>query len=134
MLLTADQKLQIVLAGAKTTLNAHGTVAYEDVPLGANLDPTSPKFPQYGTADFDTNGVTVVDVVPAPAAGFVRRILAVHLNNLDTGTITFSLNKYSLSLAASLGVFWKWTAATLYQVQYARESGWKMFTSAGVTE
>ena len=134
MQLTSDQKLQIVLAGAHTSLDMNGITNYEDIPLGPKMDPQGIVFPQPGSLNWASNGVTAVDICGAPAVGFVRRVQSILIDNLDTGTDVASFQTYSISGAAVLKVIWKWSIATLYQVQYTFSGGWKMFTSAGVTE
>jgi hypothetical protein len=134
MMLTSDQKLQIVLAAAHTTLDAQGVVDYEDIPLGASLDPTAPRFPQPGSVAFSTNGVTAVDICPAPASGFVRRITNIMLNNTDTGTITPSIQIFGITAAAVLKVIAKFTRATLEQYTYTHASGHQGYSVALVRQ
>lgn len=134
MELTAGQKLQIIFAAAKTSLDAQGTLDYEDIPLGAQLDPTAPRIPQPGFVDFTTNGVTAVDICPEPPAGVVRRITNIMLNNLDTGTITPSLRKFNTVTVAAGVVIAKFTRATLEQYTYTQQAGHQGYSVALVRQ
>lgn len=133
MNLSSDQKLQIVLAGAKNTSDMQGTTNYEDIPL-ANLDPSVSRIPIPGSLDFTTNGVAAVDICAAPQVGFQRKITSILINNIDAASCTYTIQKYGVTAAAVTSKPWKWVIATLYQAVYTASGGWKMFTSAGVTQ
>jgi hypothetical protein len=127
MILQSTQSLNIVLAGAKTTLDAIWYVSWEDVPVSGNIQGLTPLLGLPGSASGVTNGVTSVPVVPAPAAGFCRRILSIQLNNADTGAIT---PNWTINDNGTNRVVFKGTRATLEQANYTFAGGWQGYSAA----
>lgn len=126
MNLTGTQKLQAILAGAKTSLDAVYTVNYTDIPLSPGANPISN--PQ--SAQGSTNGSTAVDVVAAPPAGYIRQVDSIILNNADTGSITLSFRINDGAASPTTYVFWKGTRATLEQLFYSRTAGFQGYSVA----
>lgn len=89
---TPTRSLQIVLSGAKNTLDAQFLATYSDVPVGGAhmVAMRDVPFSNPGT----TNGVTSAVVVPAPPGNTAyRRVLkSLSLSNVDTAAITLSIN------------------------------------------
>lgn len=122
---STTKKLQIVLAGAKTTLDANWSASWEDTPnVGGPYAGLSG-----GQAHGATNGATAVDLVPAPGAGVTRRLTSLWLNNSDTGTITLSIQIVDSS-GPTTRVVWKGTRATLEQLSYENGAGFQAFSVA----
>lgn len=74
------ESLTIVLAGAKTTVDANYSVLYD----GDNPSPSNPVG--------NTNGTTAVTML-AGVLNAVRTVRAIHLFNADTGAITATIKK-----------------------------------------
>jgi len=72
---TTTRKLQVVLTAAKTTLDMPVIVDY--------VDNTTTTFTP-GTYPSNTNGVTLVDILPAPAASTQRKVNSISIYNYDT--------------------------------------------------
>ena len=70
-----NRKLQVVLTAAKTTLDMPVIIDY--------VDNTSTTFTP-GTYPSNTNGVTLVDILPAPAASTQRKVNSISIYNYDT--------------------------------------------------
>jgi hypothetical protein len=77
-----NRKIQVVLTGAKTTLDMPITVDYID---------TTPISTKSGLISTTTNGVTTVDVVPAPDAHIERKIRSLTVYNKDTAAKTIQI-------------------------------------------
>jgi hypothetical protein len=76
---TTTRKLQIVLTGAKTTL---------DMPVVVDwVDNTTTTFTP-GVTPTTTNGVSLVDILAAPAAATQRKVNGLTIVNLDTAVKT----------------------------------------------
>ena len=126
MLIDSGSSLNIVLAGAKTTLDAIWNVSFEDIPNGGMQQGIAiAGLP--GRASGVTNGATPVAMVAAPATGYTRRVLAIQLNNADTGAITVS---FSLTDNGTARVLFKGTRATLEQLTYTNVLGFQAFSVA----
>lgn len=125
IVLDSTKKLRIVLAGAKTSLDAPITVHYEDVPAGGSAAgaPAS----AWGSFSTLTNGVTVVDICASPSSGFTRKVHSIHLYNIDTGTITPTISTYDGTTTTPL---LKGTRATLESLTYENGFGWKAYSVA----
>ena len=83
MHLSSVQKLQIVLTAAKTTNDMPVVVEWIDI---SNI-----ALPSFQTTPTNTNGVTIVDIVAAPAALIQRKISALTVTNRDTATKTVEI-------------------------------------------
>ena len=81
----SNKKLQIVLAGAKATLDCPVHVSFEDVKRDAVWPPQS--------VESVTNGVTIVDICPAPDDSVSRNITEIVVYNRDTAAITLFIQK-----------------------------------------
>lgn len=76
---TTTRKLQIVLTGAKTTL---------DMPVVVDwVDNTTTTFTP-GVTPTTTNGIGLVDILAAPSASTQRKVNGLTINNIDTATKT----------------------------------------------
>ena len=73
---STTRKLQLVLKAAKTTLDMPVTVDYVDV--------TATALPVAGLALSNSNGVTIVDILAAPAASTQRKVNGITIYNKDT--------------------------------------------------
>lgn len=123
MILDSLTKIQVVLAGAKTTLDCPITVDYAD-----NLA----NGPTPGSGVATTNGVTAVDVLAAPAAGVIntawRKLENFSLVNKDTGAITATVQSYAGTTATPIV---KVTLAVGDQLCYNTARGWYVLDAAG---
>lgn len=128
MKLDSTRSLNIILAGAKTTLDAIWYVTAEDTP--ANYKPmiASPADPAPVNFDGTTNGVTAVVLVPAPSKGWVRTITGIFLYNIDTGSITPS---FEIISGVNTRKIFTPVLATLENLHYSPGFGWKCYTTAG---
>lgn len=77
--------LEVILAGAKTTLDANCYASFYDVPARTKMD-----YGEYqgATNTTDTNGIAAVTLVLSPAANTVRNIEYVSVHNYDSAAIT----------------------------------------------
>lgn len=122
IVLDSTKKLRIVLAAAKTTLDAPITVNYEDVPVASSTAQPVP-----GSFSAVTNGTTVVDICASPSAGYMRKVLSIQLYNIDTGTITPTISTYDGTTTTPL---LKGTRATLESLTYEDRGGWQAYSVA----
>lgn len=115
-------KLQLVLAGAVSTVQPTGQASWEDLPDRPSVG-DRPE-PILGANDFTLNSTTAVDVVPAAPAGYRRRVKSVMLFNGDNATITVSVQRNLISANTNVVVL-KGTRATLENLQYIEGRGWQ---------
>ncbi|MDB4876455.1 MAG: hypothetical protein JWM41_2901 [Gemmatimonadetes bacterium] len=89
---TTSRKLQVVLAGAKSTVDAAWTVNFQDASPAGGIGGGPPTAFQQ-EANGTTNGATAVDMVPAPPAGanLVRSVTTLTLFNADNAAITATI-------------------------------------------
>ncbi|MDB4893138.1 MAG: hypothetical protein JWL61_4993 [Gemmatimonadetes bacterium] len=125
IVLDSTKKLRIVLAAAKTTLDASVTVHWEDVPAGGNS--VGAPVSVWGSLSTVTNGTTVVDICASPSTGYTRKITSIHLYNVDTGTITPTISTYDGTTTSPLI---KGTRATLETLSYEDRGGWQGYSVA----
>lgn len=113
------RKLQVVLAGAKATNDCPVTVDYVDVTatsMTAGFTPTN------------TNGVTAVDVLAAPAASTQRKVNGITLYNADTASITATV-RYNDN--ATLYTLWKGTLAVGDTLNFTDTAGFFVVDASG---
>lgn len=124
MYLDPTQSLQIVLGGAKTSLDALGQLSYELVPVNTGTPGAPVAMPIGYTVPFTTNGATAVPLVPAPPANMIARVVSIQLNNADTGSITPSFQIITtVAAVATTRTVLKFTRATLEQFNYTLAGG-----------
>jgi len=120
MFLTSTlQKLQVQLAGAKATLDCPITIDFVDI-SGGTLVP--------GEQITNTNGVTVTDILTAPAALYQRKVNGLSLNNIDTAPITATI------IYNDNGTNYKQHTVTLQigdVLTYTDQQGWVTFNGSG---
>ena len=89
---STTRSLTVVLAGAKTSLDAQFIATYEDRPVSPALGNTALAVPF--TNQGTTNGVTAAVVMPSPAGlpAYRRVLKSLQFNNVDTGAITVTFN------------------------------------------
>lgn len=120
MILNATtRKIQVVLGEAKTTNDCPIVADYFD----SGVTPA-------GAASFlNSNGVTAVDAVPAPAAGYTRIVNSLTLNNKDTvshtATVRFNDNGTTYDM-------FKATLPPGYTLVYTKSEGWSVLSTTGL--
>lgn len=121
MLLDATtRKLQLVLTAAMTTANMPVSVYY--------VDSSASALPVSGIAPTNSNGVTYVDILAAPAASTQRKVNALTVNNTDTAAKTVQI------YLDDNGTDYLQCAATLQVgdvLGYTDTRGWYVNDSAG---
>lgn len=116
------RKLQVLLAGALATNNSPWCASYADI--ATTTFAMSAAASQLG----NTNGVTAVDVLSAPAASTSRQLKYFNLFNADTAAITATV-RYNDN--GTLYTLVKVTLAVGEQLVYNQEAGWQIFDAAG---
>ena len=113
------RKLQALLSGAITTNNLPILVSWSDK--------TSTAY-DGGSTLLNTNGVTAVDIVAAPAASTIRDIDFVGVQNADTAAATITIRYNDNGTTYTL---FKVLLAVGDQLTYTHGQGWKFLDSAG---
>lgn len=116
----ANQKLQILLAGAVATTEAAYYAAYADKNGGAVTFET----PVHGT----TNGATAVDVVAAPGASKQRKVKILTLWNADSASVVATVR---LNDGGTTRILYRATLATGEQLSYVDGVGFVSFSADG---
>lgn len=111
-------KLQVVLAGAKTTNEVQCTVIFFDVQKSSKIN--SPIYPRYVKL-IDTNGGTDVDICDAPPQDTIRHIETINIYNRDTVNAIVTI-KYDVS--ATETILKKHTLTTGQTLIYENGAGW----------
>lgn len=126
MILDSTMSLTLVLGGAVSATEPTGIACWEDSPVsGSGVGGPVP--PQQGSAVFTTTGATAITIVPAPSAGFMRRVTSLHLYNIDSATITPNIKV----LVGSTGrTVFKGTRATIENLVYTNTNGWQGYSVA----
>lgn len=119
--LTSSDTMSIQLAGAKATADCAWFVSYYDAVLATQA--TSADANAHGT----TNGVTAVQLLAAPSAGYVRHPRSFSMPNSDTAAVTASV------LIGSVVVY-KATLAVGDVLQMSERRGWFVTDSSGATK
>jgi hypothetical protein len=111
--------IQIVLAGAKTTNDMQCLSFYKDVT-------TSEYTP--GRTAINSNGVTDVNIVPAPASSTQRVVDFISVYNSDTanGTVTIKLDAN-----ATETILFKAIIGTGEKIEYTNDKGFQVLTNNG---
>lgn len=119
---TVNRKLQVILAGAKTTSDCPWVASYADIgQSGFTMSGAN-------SATGNTNGVTAVDTVASPAASTTRQLKFFSLFNADTAAIT-PMIRYNDN-----GTIYKVVAGTLQvseTLAYNAENGWSVYDATG---
>lgn len=113
------RKIQVVLAAAKATLDMSITVDYVDMTTTATIG---------GTYTSSSNGVTSVDILPAPAASTQRKVNRINIYNRDTAEKTISVS------ISDSGVLYPEVDVTLAvddTLQYTDMNGWRVIDRTG---
>lgn len=116
----ANQKLQVLLAGAVATTEAAYYAAYADKNGGA----VSFETPVHGT----TSGSTAVDVVAAPGASKQRKIKLLTLWNADSASVVATVR---LNDGGTTRILYRATLATGEQLSYIDGVGFVSFSADG---
>lgn len=119
VLSTVNEKLQVVLEGAKTTNECSAVASWRDI---SSVD-YSPESKQ-----MSTNGATAIDLVPAPAADRQLKIDFISVFNADTVTHTVTIG---INLSSTLHKIWVGQLLTGEFVQYVEGGGFQKFDSSG---
>ena len=114
------RKVQVILAAAKTTSDLQWTASYTDYTATAVSLPMS----NSGT----TNGLTAVDVVPAPSASTSRRVITFSLYNGDTVATTATVR---LSDNGTYYTEWYGTLNVGDQLSYCEAEGFFVSDNTG---
>jgi hypothetical protein len=89
----ANRKLQVILAAAKSSVDCPVVVDWVDITASATTPGPTPTV---------TNGVTAVDIVPAPGGSTQRKVNGLSLVNVDTGAITPTIRLFDNSTLSTL--------------------------------
>jgi hypothetical protein len=126
--LNGTRSLQVVLAGAKTSLDCPVTVSYEDTITGnaAGGD----------TQATTTNGVAAVTVCTAPSGfpGSIRTVKSMTLPNIDTGPITLTVQMVDTVGPTTTKIFSPVTLQIGDQLAYTESDGWRVLDTNGNTK
>lgn len=117
---STTRKLEVILAGAKTTVDAKVTVSYYDVPAQTKND-----FSEYRgvTQVATTNGAADVTICNAPTGNAVRNVDTIQVHNADTANITATVKMDDGGTETPLV---KQTLTTGQTLMYEHGSGWKI--------
>lgn len=113
------RKLEIVLSGAVATTQPTFTASWSDGSSANYLG---------GSTVGSANGVTAVTVVAAPAAGVVRDVDYLSVNNVDTAAVTLTI-RYNNN--ATLITMVNVVLAVGSQLTYVHGTGWSVMDSSG---
>ena len=113
------RKIQVILAAAKTTSDLQWTACYQDQSSTYTL-------PLANTGT--TNGVTAVDVIPAPAASTSRHTISLSLYNADTVATTATIR---LSDNGTYYTEWYGTLNVGDQLAYSEARGFEVTDNSG---
>ena len=113
------RKIQVILAAAKTTSDLQWTACYQDQSSTYTL-------PLANTGT--TNGLTAVDVIPAPAASTSRHIISFGLYNADTVPTTATVR---LSDNGTYYTQWYGTLNVGDQLAYSEQRGFEVTDASG---
>jgi hypothetical protein len=92
----------------------------------------SPKTAEQGNNEGESNGATAVEIVPAPAAGFVRQLTSLSVYNPNAEPVVVSLVKAVDSSGYLIG---KWTLQSGKSLIYTDKAGfWVESTATGSAE
>ena len=116
---TTTRKLQIVLAGAKTTNDCPVVVDYVDITTTTATPGNTPS---------NSNGVTAVDILAAPASSTQRKVNYLSVNNVDTASITATIR---LNDNGTLYTIVKIALAVGDTLTYTDPTGWYAMDNAG---
>lgn len=117
------QKLQVVLAGAITTNQLDIDVTYREDDL-SSLTPMG--------APAKTNNSTAVDIVAAPGASNVSRLIDfVSVYNTDTASATVTVQK---DVSGTKYILHKCVLGVGEKLEYTDFGGWKVITSSGAVK
>ena len=114
------RKIQVILAAAKTTSDLQWTACYQDQSSTYTL-------PLANTGT--TNGLTSVDVIPAPAASTSRHIISLNLYNADTVPTTATIRLYDTG--PSYFTQWYGTLNVGDQLAYSEARGFEVTDNSG---
>lgn len=119
---TYQRKLQALLSGAITTSQPTAVVCYTD----KENENQKKFFVESVTSTF--NGVTAVDILPAPDKAMVREVDSIHIRNNDTvaATVTVRINDNGTNYELV-----KVTIQSGETLVYTDSEGWKVFTLSG---
>lgn len=120
MLLSSTQKLQVVLSGAITTSQLPLVAGWAD--SAGDASTLAP-----GSATAATNSTTAVDIVPAPAATFLRQLKYLSAYNADTVAATLTVR---LDDGGTVRILCVVTLAVGSRLEYTAE-GFRAFDSTG---
>lgn len=109
------RKIQVVLAGAKTTNDSPWVASYVDIAQSGFTMTAA------NSATGASNGVTAVDVVAAPAASTTRQLKYFSLLNADTVAITATVRYNDNATIRNMVTF---ILAVGQSLIYNAESGW----------
>ena len=113
-------KLQVVLAGAKTTNEVQCSVYYYDVRRDSKQSLTEyARFPKY----IDTAGVTDVDICDAPPQDVTRHIETINIYNKDTVNAVVTVK---IDISGTETILKKHTLTTTQSLVYERGQGWQV--------
>lgn len=114
-----SQTLEAILAGAKTTVDCPVIVDY--------VDNDATTFTP-GVQITNTNGIAAVTILSAITSSHFRKVNAINLYNVDTGSITVT---FRYLVTATNYTLFKATLAVGESVRYTDASGWQLFDAAG---
>ena len=123
MILTSTtQILQIILAAAKTANDCPVTIDYVDF-TSTTTTPSNQLS--------NTNGVSLVTVLSAPAASTQRKVNFLSLSNKDTAAISATIQVYDSSTSSTYVIASGILISVGTTLQYTDTRGWFAINSSG---
>lgn len=121
MILSAGQKIEVVLGGAVATNELPIAVAWADT-----LDDASTFAPN--TTLTQTSGITAVDALAAPASGTKRQLKYLSIFNADTVSATVTVR---VDVSGTKTILTRVPLLPDYRLEYTFSGGWRVLTSDG---
>ena len=121
-LTNTTDKLEVILAGAKTSLDMDCHVTYRDVALDENDSLVV-------SSRLKSNGTAAVTLLAAPTQSVRREIENITISNIDTGSVTVTIR---INDGTSTWVVMKTTMVTLGTLVFEKGAGWVNYSAAAV--
>lgn len=112
----ASEKIQVVLGGAITTNQLHGTVSYQDITSTGMTLPQS-------SYNVNTNSTTDVDLVAAAGSSTTRQVVLLTIYNADTVSATVTIKK---DVSGTEYIIKKQTLQSGQTLIFTREAGFQV--------
>lgn len=120
MYLSPTDKIQVVLAGAITTLQLPCIASWQDITSAGMTLPQS-------SSQTNTNSITEVDLVAAPAASTNRQVVHMTVYNADSVAATVKIIK---DVSGTNYIVTKALLQAGDTLQFSREDGWRILSQS----